>query len=280
MGSLKHNPLSPEESSKRKDYENCPFCQSERDGYSTGWSLSPEGWDQMKKRHDENHTPEESSKNLLKKCGCHCHADQISGVQCRCIKNCIHCTPPKPVDDTKPFKHGEEGTHYACQEMMDKLGDKVGCCGCNHHDCSIQAQPVDKCKCWGECYCPASIEGLAPVVPNGEECDHFNKPDKCTICLSKKINSQSEMEWEEELEKLIKGGLLSNRYEPKKSEWLDAFKYSELKSFISKLLQKERDLLAKKIIGTGHNNDCLFCGFKDKIALSLKQTENKGGEEK
>ena len=24
--------------------------------------------------------------------------------------------------------------------------------------------------------------------------------------------------------------------------------------------------LAKKIIGLGHNNDCLFCGFKDKAA--------------
>lgn len=35
----------------------------------------------------------------------------------------------------KPFKHGEEGTHFACQEMIDKLGGKTGCCGCNNHDC-------------------------------------------------------------------------------------------------------------------------------------------------
>lgn len=40
------------------------------------------------------------------------------------------------MNDLKPFKHGQEGTHYACQEMMKKLGAKVGCCGCNKHKCT------------------------------------------------------------------------------------------------------------------------------------------------
>lgn len=42
------------------------------------------------------------------------------------------------MNDLLPHKHGDEGegsTHYACQEMMEKLKDKVGCCGCNNHAC-------------------------------------------------------------------------------------------------------------------------------------------------
>ena len=37
--------------------------------------------------------------------------------------------------DLLPFKHGDEGTHFACKEMSDKYGGKVGCCGCNKHNC-------------------------------------------------------------------------------------------------------------------------------------------------
>lgn len=39
------------------------------------------------------------------------------------------------MNDTKQFKHGEEGTHYACQEMLKKYGGKTGCCRCNNHEC-------------------------------------------------------------------------------------------------------------------------------------------------
>lgn len=41
----------------------------------------------------------------------------------------------KKLDDLQPFKHGQDGTHYACPEMMEKLGGDVGCCGCNRHQC-------------------------------------------------------------------------------------------------------------------------------------------------
>lgn len=43
--------------------------------------------------------------------------------------------------DLLPFEHGEEGTHSACKEMVDKLGGKVGCCICNGHKCK---QPSDQ----------------------------------------------------------------------------------------------------------------------------------------
>jgi hypothetical protein len=39
------------------------------------------------------------------------------------------------MNDLKEFKHGSEGTHHACQEMVEKLGKNVGCCECNGHEC-------------------------------------------------------------------------------------------------------------------------------------------------
>jgi len=36
------------------------------------------------------------------------------------------------MNDLKPFKHGEEGTHYSCDVA---LKEGLGCCGCNNHDC-------------------------------------------------------------------------------------------------------------------------------------------------
>lgn len=39
------------------------------------------------------------------------------------------------IDDMKPFKHGQEGTHHACQEQIDKYGGKTKCCECTGHEC-------------------------------------------------------------------------------------------------------------------------------------------------
>ena len=36
------------------------------------------------------------------------------------------------MNDLKPFKHGEEGTHYSCNLALE---EGLGCCGCNNHDC-------------------------------------------------------------------------------------------------------------------------------------------------
>lgn len=39
------------------------------------------------------------------------------------------------MTNLKPFKHGEENTHYACREKIGKFGKFVWCCGCNGHKC-------------------------------------------------------------------------------------------------------------------------------------------------
>ncbi len=39
------------------------------------------------------------------------------------------------MNDLKPHVHGEEGTHAACQEMIDKNGGAVVCCQCTGHVC-------------------------------------------------------------------------------------------------------------------------------------------------
>ena len=38
-----------------KDPINCPFCEAEVKGQSSGWGGSPEFWATMKQRHDEKH---------------------------------------------------------------------------------------------------------------------------------------------------------------------------------------------------------------------------------
>jgi len=40
---------------KNKDPQNCPYCQAEEKGYSTGWSFSPEGWQMAKEKHLRKH---------------------------------------------------------------------------------------------------------------------------------------------------------------------------------------------------------------------------------
>ncbi len=41
-----------------KDPENCPLCEAEIYGESTGWGFSPEGWEEVKDNHYKNHTNE------------------------------------------------------------------------------------------------------------------------------------------------------------------------------------------------------------------------------
>ena len=36
------------------------------------------------------------------------------------------------MNDLKPFKHGQEGTHYSCDVALQ---EGLGCCGCSMHDC-------------------------------------------------------------------------------------------------------------------------------------------------
>lgn len=42
------------------------------------------------------------------------------------------------MNDLKPFKHGEEGTHSCCNARLKKEGGKAMCCYCNpHKDCEF-----------------------------------------------------------------------------------------------------------------------------------------------
>jgi len=43
------------------------------------------------------------------------------------------------MNDLKPFQHGEEGTHYACDIA---LRERNGCCGCNGHECQKEDTQV------------------------------------------------------------------------------------------------------------------------------------------
>jgi hypothetical protein len=72
------------------------------------------------------------------------------------------------MSDIKQFKHGEEGTHYACEEMIEKLGDKVGCCECNNHDCKYghDAAILEDVPEKNGCTCPC----------------HEIKPHACMMC--------------------------------------------------------------------------------------------------
>ena len=38
-----------------KDIWNCPYCQAEEWGYSEGWGMSDEGWNELKRIHEESH---------------------------------------------------------------------------------------------------------------------------------------------------------------------------------------------------------------------------------
>ena len=42
------------------------------------------------------------------------------------------------MNDLKPFVHGEEGTHYVCDNRLKEEGGKAICCECNpHEDCDM-----------------------------------------------------------------------------------------------------------------------------------------------
>ena len=41
-----------------RDTENCPYCQAEERGYSEAWGMSDEGWEELKRIHNEKHCGE------------------------------------------------------------------------------------------------------------------------------------------------------------------------------------------------------------------------------
>lgn len=39
-----------------KDIANCPYCQAEEQGWSEGWGMSDEGWEELERAHIEQHS--------------------------------------------------------------------------------------------------------------------------------------------------------------------------------------------------------------------------------
>ena len=39
----------------KKDPQNCPICEAEEKGVSSGYGYSPEGWLEVERRHREEH---------------------------------------------------------------------------------------------------------------------------------------------------------------------------------------------------------------------------------
>lgn len=95
---------------------------------------------------------------------------------------------PKQVkmNDLKPFEHGQEGTHFACQERLEELGLRATCCGCIGHKCK-EPKKVG-CEC-----CSGDIKIRNPKG----YCDHLYYPENCNgNCTPPK---EPEGDWEEGL---------------------------------------------------------------------------------
>lgn len=106
------------------------------------------------------------------------------------------------MNDLKPFKHGEEGTHYVCQEVLELKGGKATCCGCSGHKCK-KPKPMKRIKkevekkAWSvvttwtpcsECMCHAIGSPIFAISGGREHCANCSpkpsKPinDRCEFC--------------------------------------------------------------------------------------------------
>lgn len=48
------------------------------------------------------------------------------------------------MNDLLPHRHGDEGTHFACKEMIKKFGRQALCCGCSNHACGWPITPMSQ----------------------------------------------------------------------------------------------------------------------------------------
>lgn len=142
-------------------------------------------------------------------------------------------TQSRSSTDIQECKHEGEGIHFACQEMLDKLGDKTGCCGCNKHECKFT--DIQKCE---NC--------MSDLYPGGYFLVDSVKHPKCTECgrdLSISPSVATEEGWEEKLE------LIFNNYKNGKGLIYSQFELKQaLKSFIAQEMSKARaDALDKAV---------------------------------
>lgn len=129
----------------------------------------------------------------------------------------------------KTFEHGEEGTHFACAEMIEKHGGKAKCCGCEGHKCNTKNDP--ECSKRGQhcfnkglghtcttcCYCKKGTTDALPC-PHGRppmngqhghlHCPHCLGINQPPIEKKKSFDERFDKEFVIELPHTTKDGLV------------------------------------------------------------------------
>ena len=104
------------------------------------------------------------------------------------------------MNDLKPFNHGEEGTHYACDVAL-KEGNT--CCGCTKHDCpeqGAQGYMTLKHDIAHRIYNRVCLD--CPGTPNLDAKKHNCTKEDCPIC-SRLAHKTADEVWDEALHPLI-----------------------------------------------------------------------------
>ena len=153
------------------------------------------------------------------------------------------------MNDLKPFKHGEEGTHYVCQEVLELKGGKATCCGCSGHKCK-KPKPMKRIKkeCKhdehhattkdGEHWCPVCREVLfSSPKPTKIKCGLKHKHgywNCCACCIQGEVKGEGA--W---------GHVKECEFYPKIE--IDEFKFAEKRYMLDLGVSREEQALADKL---------------------------------
>lgn len=91
------------------------------------------------------------------------------------------------MDDLKPFRHNEKGTHSVCDKHLEELGGKGECCVCEKKDCSQKPREWEK-KIQKILRYALEHNGVGHEIDDDFECPSINRKTK---------NNQCECGWEE-----------------------------------------------------------------------------------
>ena len=92
------------------------------------------------------------------------------------------------MNDLKPFKHGEEGTHYVCQEVLELKGGKATCCGCSGHKCK-KPKPMKRIKKECNCHCHNEFHWF---INDKDSCAGITECPHCSPKPMKRIKKEVE----------------------------------------------------------------------------------------
>lgn len=173
-------------------------------------------------------------------------------------------TKNRKIDDTKPFVHGQEGTHFACQEMVEKYGGKTQCCGCTGHKCTPTTPENRKIEC---SHVTCAVQGV---------------PDR--YLHGKTPTTPEPSDWEREFDREFTS---ENKNMSRKETMLFEPTTSKIKSFISTLLARKEKALIEKISSESmkdldelkENIDVLFSSTRMMIINKTFEKESTLNEE-